>query len=174
LAPAKNYFDGKVTGEQALKDWATNSLIDTASLMFLKKYGLSDHGTGSRIAAPTMGDTMGYAKRAFLMQESWNIAVSVGTKQLAHDLGGKGYYIKDHGSGFVAPLIADFFDRHYPGLDPKHPGDAKEIQRKIDGELQTPLTSTLYTDKKNVDPLQNGQKNGLFFDYSKKPPKPQK
>ncbi len=172
--PVKNYFDGKQTFQDAAKDWLTNAAIDTVAVGAVKRYGLNDHGTGSRIAAPTMKDTLVYGQRAFMMQESWNFAVAVGSKQFLHDIGGKPYYIKDQGGGFVAPLLDDFFDRNFgKGLDASHPGDRKIINQNLDG-LNTPLTAGKFADKKNVDPLQKGDKQGLFFDYSKKPPKPQK
>lgn len=170
--PVRNYFDGKQTFSEAAKDWLTNAAIDTAAVGMVKRYGLNDYGTGSRIAMPTFKDTASYAQRSFMMQESWNVAVAVGSKQFLHDIGGKPYYIKDQGGGFVAPLLADFFDRNFgKELDASHPGDRKIINQNLDG-LNTPLTAGKFADKKNVDPLQKDPKQGLFFDYSKKPPKP--
>ncbi len=172
----RNYFDGRKTGAEAGKDFLYSAAYTVPTAMFLKKYGLSDHGTGSRIAAPTMVDTAGYAKRAFLMQESWNVAVSVGSQKLLHDLGRQPYYIKDQGSGFMAPLIAEFVDYNWGAqLDPNHLGDRKVINSKVD-ELHNNYLGGVFSDKKNVKPLsEEVPKKGLFFDYSgKKPPKPQK
>ncbi len=177
-------LDGK-SGEQALRDGAYNTLIDTASFAALKKYGLSDHGTGASVVAPTMRDARNYAMRAFMMQESWNVAISVGSKRILHDVMGKPYYIKDQGSGFVAPLVADFLDRNYGSeLDPKHLGDRKNINSNLDA-LSPTLAGSLRADKKDPDPLyrptlsgdstdpnaKKDDKRGLFFDYSRKPKK---
>lgn len=177
-------LDGK-SGEQALKEGAYNTLLDTATFAALKKYGLSDHGTGASVAAPTMRDASRYAMRAFMMQESWNVAISVGSKRILHDVMGKPYYIKDQGSGFVAPLVADFLDRNYGSeLDPKHLGDRKTVNSNLDA-LNPTLSGSLRADKKEPDPLyrptvtgdpadpnaKKDDKRGLFFDYSRKPKK---
>lgn len=180
--PINNYFHGRQTFSEAAQDWATNAAVDTAALMFLKKYGINDYGRSSAVTNPpkpgsrlpvTMGDTMSYAKRAFLMQESWNVTMSVGQKQIMHDLKGDPYYISQNGQGIIAPFVADFFDYNFgKGYNMLHPGDRKSSNRKLDEELNLPLTAGKFADKKNVDPLQKGEKTGLFFDYSKKPPKP--
>lgn len=173
----KNYFMHGKSGEKALQDFGTNAALDIAALAVVKKYGLSDHGTGSRVAMPTSRDVMSYGARSFAMQESWNIAVSRGTKQIFHDLMREPYYIKEHGSGFVAPIVADFFDSHYgEGLDPSHPGDRKVIRSNLNG-LNGTLNGSLFVDKVTPDPLRrphsdgNDDKKGLFVDYSK-PKKP--
>jgi hypothetical protein len=132
-----------------------------------------------------MRDARNYAMRAFMMQESWNVAISVGSKRILHDVMGKPYYIKDQGSGFVAPLVADFLDRNYGSeLDPKHLGDRKNINSNLDA-LSPTLAGSLRADKKDPDPLyrptisgdstdpnaKKDDKRGLFFDYSRKPKK---
>ena len=179
-------MDGK-SGDQALKDGAFNTLLDTATFAALKKYGLSDHGTGPAVTAPTMRDASRYAMRAFMMQESWNVAISVGSKRILHDVMGKPYYVKDQGHGFVAPLVADFLDRNFGSeLDPKHLGDRKTINANLD-VLNPTLAGSLRADKKEPDPLyrptvtgdpagadpnaKKDDKRGVFFDYSRKPKK---
>lgn len=172
IPEANNWLFHNKPGDQAFYDFLKQAPINVGAFALVGKYGMADYGTGARIAAPTFRDAAGYGARAFAMQESWNIAVSVGMKQIQHDLMKQPHYIKDQGQGFVAPLVADYFDRHYgSGLDPTHLGDRKEINRNL-SELNTPLTSTLFVDKKPVDPRENGPKKGLFFDYSKPPPKP--
>jgi len=166
----KNWYLHNKPGEEALRDWGVNSVLNTAGFAFLQKYGMSDYGTKG-ISNPTMRNTWGYAGRAFAMQESWNVAMSLGTKQLVHDLGRDSFYISRDGQGFIAPLVADYLDYNYgKGLDPTHLGDRKTINQRLD-QLNTPLTSSLFIEKKSVDPQTQGPKTGLFFDYSKPPEK---
>jgi hypothetical protein len=178
----KNWALHGKPGDEALRDGSINSLISVGALAGMKRFGLSDYGTGARVAAPTMRDAVNYGWRSFAMQESWNAAISVGMKQIYHGVMREPYYIKDQGSGFVAPITADFFDRYFgKELDPNHFGDRRLINSNLDA-LNGSFTGSIFAPRNVPDPLvrptvtpeeqgkkdgKRDDKKGLFRDYSK-------
>ncbi len=150
-------------GKFDLKQLATEGTKNFVAFWAVRKFGLTD---GKPVTgAPTMAQTTNYALRAYMMQNSWDLLIDRGMKTYMHDIAKKDYYIKDRPVNPLYGLVEDWLDYNFGSLDPAHPGDLREINRRLN-EISQTVTGGTNVDHKEPDPRRNGAR-GQFFDYSR-------